>query len=114
MDNPAAGAASAVKRVPKWAWIAGAGVTGGVIFYKYTHRSAPDTASSTDATAPADYAQTYSPLGTVTATPVDNPASFDSVPPASGLAISDVTDLLDSLSGAQAAAAAAQPPPIGA
>lgn len=112
-DNPVAGAGNALKKVPKWAWIAGAGVTGGVIFYRVTHRSnAVDTAAAGDATAAGDFGQTYSPLGTVTSTtPTLSDAYAGGLSPAAGgLQISDVTDLL----GAVNAARPEQPPPINA
>jgi hypothetical protein len=109
-----AGAGAAVKKVPKWAWIAGAGVTGGVIFYRVTHRSnAVDTAGSADQTAAGDFGQTYSPLGTVTSsTPTLSSGDYAGglSPAAGGIAISDITDLL----GAVQAGRPEQPSPINA
>lgn len=93
MDNPAEGAVSAVKKVPKWAWIAGAGVTGGILYYRRKSSSNNvDTAAATDATAAGDYGQTYSPLGTVTATPVQGDG-FAPSQSAGGLQVSDIADL---------------------
>jgi hypothetical protein len=111
-DNPAAAAGGALKKVPKWAWIAGAGVTGGVIFYRVTHRgNTADTADSGDATAAGDFGQTYSPLGTVTSTQPtlssgDGYAGGLSAA-AGGVQISDVTDLLTAFQQGQ-------PPPVNA
>jgi hypothetical protein len=95
-DNPMAGAASAVKKVPKWAWIAGAGVTGGVIFYRVTHRgNTADVAAPGDTTAPGDYGQTYSPLGGSGF--VTSGGASDAVPVAgapAGFSVDDVGALL--------------------
>lgn len=114
MANPVEGAAGAVKKVPKWAWIAGAGITGGVVFYRVTHRSpAVDNAASGDATAPGDFGQTYSPLGTVTSTtPTLSAGDYAGgiSPAASGIQIGDITDLL----GAVQAGRPEQPPPVNA
>jgi hypothetical protein len=113
-DGPVAATGSALKKVPKWAWIAGAGVTGGVIFYRVTHRgNAADKADAGDATAAGDFGQTYSPLGTVTSTtPTLSAGDYAGglSPAAGGLQISDVTDLL----GAVSAARPEQPPPVNA
>lgn len=99
MADPIEGATGAVKKVPKWAWIAGAGITGGILFYRHKNSSStPTTAPATDATAPADYGQTYSPFGTVTA-PSSGAGTFadPGAVPAGGLALSDVTDLLSTI-----------------
>jgi hypothetical protein len=103
-DGPVAATGSALKKVPKWAWIAGAGVTGGVIFYRVTHRgNVNDNADAGDATAPGDFGQTYSPLGTVTSTTPTLSGDYAGglTPSAGGLQISDVTDLLGAVQAAQ-------------
>lgn len=54
MDTP--NPTAALKRVPKWAWIASGGVVVGVLFVRRTKSGQQvDTTSSQDATAPADY-----------------------------------------------------------
>lgn len=87
--------------MPKWAWIAGAGITGGVVFYRVTHRSpAVDTTTAGDATAPGDFGQTYSPLGTVTSTtPTLSAGDYAGglSPAAGGLSVADITDLFGAI-----------------
>jgi hypothetical protein len=95
MDNPVQPAARAVKRVPKWAWIAGIGVTGGILFYRWRNRGTVSTAASaSDATAPGDYGQTYNP-GIVTAAPVvgaSDGAAYSY--PTGGIPVDQLPDIL--------------------
>jgi hypothetical protein len=103
MSDALAGAETMVKKVPKWAWIAGAGITGGILFYRYKQGgNAVTTTPSGDLTAPGDTGQTYSPLGTVSATPTTDSGAYPVTN--QGLTAGDVGDLFSVFQ-------ASQPPP---
>lgn len=58
-------AMGAVKRVPKWAWIASVGVVGGVAVMKMrSNKGAQVDKAPADGTAVADYGLTAAPIGT--------------------------------------------------
>lgn len=105
MTDPVASTGSALKRVPKWAWIAGIGVTGGIVFYRWRNRgSTADSGAANDATAAADYGMTDNP-GYVTAAPAVGGDGSAYSYPTGGIPIEQLPDLLGAIQ-------AAQPPPI--
>lgn len=106
--TPAGGAVKAAggafKRVPKWAWIASAGVAGGILYMKRTKKGEQvDQSAPQDATAPADYGQTGQAF---TAGYVDVPYSGSP-----GAAQDNSVDI-PSLIGALGTFIPQQPPPV--
>lgn len=108
MDNPLA----VVKRVPKWAWVASAGIAGGIVFYRYRTKGTAPAAASADQTATADAGQTYSPIGGYVTSPMDETqGASDLAPAASGIPLDQLPDLIGAIGGIQSAS---QPAPVSA